>query len=117
MSNFYKEETKSIQKMNSSDEDESKSADEAAEVKQPIATDAGESSVSSEDEQEENSSVQDESKTVEEAAEVQQPIATDAEDPFVSSEEMQEEDRTVSIFCCKSHSLEGSHEAETRPDK
>ena len=79
MSNFYKEETKIIQKMNSSDEYESKSADEAAEV--------------------------------------QPPIATDAEDPFVSSEEKQEEDRTVSIFCCKSPSLDGNHEAETRPDK
>ena len=63
-------ETKSIQKMNSSDEDESKSADEAAEVQQLIATDAGEPSVSSEDKQEEDSSVEDEFKTVEEAAEV-----------------------------------------------
>ena len=48
MSNFYKEETKSIQKMDSSDEDESETAGGAAEVLQPAAKNTKESSVKQE---------------------------------------------------------------------
>ena len=57
MSNFYKEETKTIQNMDSSDEDESETVKEAEEVQQPVATDTEVPSVSSKEKQEEKRTV------------------------------------------------------------
>ena len=57
MSDVYKEETKSIQKMDSSDEDESEIVKEAEEVQHSVATDTEVPSVSSGEKQEEDGTV------------------------------------------------------------